>query len=125
MPKALAWARPWAAARPITRPMLRNGAWYPVVGEETADTLVLEVQHRDVMVPRRLLELRRRRPGKFTVVYRTARDPNPARGADHDLGRTYVVCPASGHRLPLTGRPPTMECPRCSYWGKIAWGETG
>lgn len=125
MPKALAWARPWAVARPLTSPMLRSGAWYPVIESDPSGIVSLEVQHHTVTVPARLLEVRRERPGCFTVVYRGRRERNPASGTRRDVGRRYAVCPASGHRILLEGQPDILECPRCGYRGRVAWGETG
>jgi hypothetical protein len=120
---AMGWARLWAVARPNTRPMLRSGAWYPVVarGEE----VVLEVRHRQVKLSPHLVELRDERPRRFTVVYRGRDEENPARGTRRDLGHKYAVCPASGHRILIKGEPVYLQCPGCGYRAEIAWHETG
>ena len=121
-----AWARLWAVAHPRTRPMLRSGAWYPVVGEDSQSEVLLAVRHRTVRLPAHLVELRRgERPRKFTVVVRSLVEENPASGTGRDLGARYAVCPASGHRIRLRGRPARTECPGCGYRGEIGWGETG
>jgi hypothetical protein len=120
---SLGWARLWAVARPRTRPMLRSGAWYPVVAR--GDEVVLEVRHRQVKLSKHLVELRDDRPRQFTVVCRARDEENPARGTRRDLGHKYAVCPASGHRIPVKGHPPFLECPGCGYRAEVAWHETG
>lgn len=122
---SVGWARLWAIAHPRTRPMLRSGAWYPVVAEGAASDVVLSVRHRTVRLPSQLLEVRRERPHRFTVVFRSREEANPATGTHRDLGKRYAVCPASGHRIGLRGRPARLECPGCGYRGEIAWNETG
>jgi hypothetical protein len=119
------WARLWAIAHPRTRPMLRSGAWYPVVSDSGSPEVILKVRHRDVRLPVQLVEVRKDRPRKFTVVFRSQVEGNPAAGTRRDLGRRYAVCPASGHRIRLRGRPAKVECPGCGYRGEIAWDETG
>jgi hypothetical protein len=119
------WARLWAVSHPRTRPMLRSGAWYPVVASEAPAEVVLRVRHRDVRVPPQYVEVRVERPARFTVVCRSRIERNPATGTTRDLGSRYAVCPASGHRIRLTGKPTNLECPGCGYRGEIAWGETG
>jgi hypothetical protein len=125
-PRPIAWARPWSITAPLARKALRAGAWYPVVEHRRIDgVVVLVMRHRNVRVPARLLELRRDRPHRFTVVYMTPRDPNPASGTVRDLGRKYAVCPASGHRIRLEGEPSHLDCPGCGYRGEVGWHETG
>jgi hypothetical protein len=120
-----AWARLWAIAHPRTRPMLRSGAWYPVVGDGPPSEVLLAVRHRTVRLPAQLVEVRRERPRQFTVVIRSRVEQNPASGTRRDVGIRYAVCPASGHRIRLRGRPARLECPGCGYRGEIAWDETG
>src|SRR2546422_11288581 len=55
--------------------------------------------------PQDVIELRRRRPDRFTVVYRTWNDPNPAQGTKADVGRTYAVCPKCASRVRLPKLP--------------------
>jgi len=124
-PALAGWARLWAIAHPRTRPMLRSGAWYPVVSDAVSSEVTLKVRHRDVRLPAQLLEVRKERPRKFTVVFRSRVEENPAAGTRRDLGPRYAVCPASGHRIRLRGRPARVECPGCAYRGEIAWDETG
>jgi hypothetical protein len=124
-PAPTGWARLWAIAHPRTRPMLRSGAWYPVVSDAEAPEVVLTVRHRDVRLSAQLVEVRKDRPGRFTVVSRSRGEMNPAAGTRGDLGSRYAVCPASGHRIRLRGRPTKLECPGCGYRGEIGWDETG
>jgi hypothetical protein len=120
------WARPWAITATFARKAMRAGAWYPVLERDRPDgTVILVIRHRNVRVPERLLELRDDRPTQFTVVYQGRHQPNPAAGTQRDLGRTYAVCPASGHRVRVHGGESRVECPGCGYRGTVAWHETG
>ena len=124
MTQALGWARLWATAPPLADGMVRQGAWYAVasLGETRA---VLDVNGERVAVPNDFLEIRPRRPDRFTVVYRPRDSSNPARGTRADLGRIYAVCPACGSRAQVIGRPSETKCPKCGFRGEIAWWETG
>jgi hypothetical protein len=125
-PRPVAWARPWSITAPLARKALRAGAWYPVIDNSRTDgSVILVLKNRNVRVPTRLVELRRQRPDKFTVVYRGPLDTNPAVGTRRDVGRIYGVCPASGHRVRLHGPETRIECPGCGYRGEVAWHETG
>lgn len=124
--RPVAWARPWAITAPLARKAMRAGAWYPVLQTDRPDgSLILMLRHRAVRVPSSLVELRRDRPHRFTVVRRGAKEGNPAAGTRRDLGRTYAVCPASGHRVRLHGPEVHVKCPGCGYRGEVAWHETG
>src|SRR6185295_1940185 len=74
----LGWARPWALARPFTRPTPRAGAWYPIVGEAGDERVVLEIRGRRVAVQKKLLEIRAGRPDRITVVSRGVHEESPA-----------------------------------------------
>jgi hypothetical protein len=125
-PRPVAWARPWSITAPFARKVLRAGAWYPVIEDNRSDgSVILVMRNRNVRVPTRLVEVRRERPAKFTVVYRGPKETNPAAGTRRDLGRMYGVCPASGHRVRLHGSETRVECLGCGYRGEIAWHETG
>jgi hypothetical protein len=124
--RPVAWARPWSITAPFARKVLRAGAWYPVIEDNRPDgSVILVMRNRNVRVPSRLVEVRRERPAKFTVVYLGSMDTNPAAGTRRDLGRIYGVCPASGHRVRLDGPETRVECPGCGYRGEVAWHETG
>lgn len=125
MPDPIAWARPWATAKPFSRPMPRAGAWYPVVAENGENRVVLQINERRVAVPRQLLEFRASRPTRFTVVSRALDDPNPAAGTPDDFGRTYAVCPACGSRVFVFDTQSAAACSSCGHRGEVAWWETG
>ncbi len=103
---------------------LRRGAWYPVVSQ-SGNHMVLDVSGRRVAVLQDALELRPKRPERFTVVYRARHDPNPAHGTAADLGVRYAVCPRCGTRRWLGGSPANTSCKQCGHEGVIAWWETG
>jgi hypothetical protein len=105
--------------------MLRQGAWYPVVFDGDPEHVVLGVERGQAVVPRRLLEIRTDRPKLFTIVRRGRRQNNPAHGTRADMGRTYAVCPISGHRVRLFGMPTFARCPVCGHTAEVAWWETG
>src|SRR5204862_4661158 len=111
----LAWARVWyALKREEDEGLLRQGAWYPIVSSGVTRA-VLEVSGQRVTVPQEALEVRDKRPDKFTVVYRTREDPNPARGTRADAGRRYGVCPRCATRLPFRNNviPAVASCQQC------------
>jgi hypothetical protein len=124
-PSVIAWARPWALARPFTRPTPRAGAWYPVVGEAGDERVVLEIRGRRVAVHKNMLELRTERPKVITVVARAEKEPSPAAGKAWDLGKIYGVCPECGSRIRLFGEIPMATCGECGHRGEVAWWETG
>ncbi len=105
--------------------MARHGVWYPIVSDSAENLVILEVHRAHVAIPRKLLEIRRERPERFTVVYRSREDENPARGQANDLGRVYAVCPVEGSRVRLTDGQTMLECPNCGHRGQVAWWETG
>src|SRR5438309_10048045 len=58
MDQPLGWARAWFAAHPfVSDPMLRQGAWYPVISTGATRT-VLEIQGQRVAVPSEQVEIR-------------------------------------------------------------------
>ncbi len=137
MQQSIGWARVWTAAKREDADTLRQGAWYPVVSGG-ATRVVLDVSGRRVAVPQEAVEVRRRRPDRFTVVYRTRNDPNPAQGTRADVGRVFAVCPMCASRIRLPKRPQLgtsgtwdvssaerTTCPRCAHQGIVAWWETG
>jgi len=120
------WARLWATARPFARPSPRSGAWYPVVGEASADRAVIEVRGKRVAIGRMHLEIRPQRPTAFTVVVRsrqTAALVLQDRGAQ--IERVYAVCPMCAHRVRVLEQQPMVTCTRCKHRGEVAWWETG
>jgi hypothetical protein len=123
--KAKAWARLWPTVRPPHSRNLRAGAWYPVIKDDLEDRVSLWLYGQSVDVPRRFLEIRPRRPKKFTVVYRAGYQRPQGRLSKHHLGKRYGVCPICLHRFALFGEPERRECPNCGHEGEIAWWETG
>ncbi len=121
----IAWARLWPGTKPVAGPTLRAGAWYPVVADDGETRVELLVARERVTVQRRMLEVRKQRPARFTVVSRMAGDPNPARGTAADLGPVYAVCPGCMGRVALSGAPPATTCPKCGHRGEVAWWEGG
>jgi len=117
---------PWELKREEDEGLLRQGAWYPIVSSGVTRA-VLEVSGQRVTVPQEALEVRNKRPDKFTVVYRTREDPNPARGTRADAGRRYGVCPRCATRLPFRNNviPAVASCQQCGHQGIVAWWETG
>src|SRR5256886_15148794 len=127
MDKVLGWARVWfAVKREDDEGLLRQGAWYPVLSSGVTRA-VLEVSGQRVAVPQDMLEVRDKRPDRFTVVYRTYDDPNPARGTRADAGRRYGVCPKCATRIPFRSGiiPSRATCHKCKHEGIVAWWETG
>jgi len=128
MEQILGWARLWFAAKRQDEgeAPLRNGAWYPVLSSGV-NRAVLEVSGQRVAVPQDLVEVRDKRPDRFTVVYRTYDDPNPARGTRADAGRRYGVRPKCATRIPFRSGiiPPRATCHQCKHEGIVAWWETG
>ena len=128
MEQILGWARVWFAAKREDEgeAPLRNGAWYPVLSSGV-NRAVLEVSGQRVAVPQDMLEVRDKRPDRFTVVYRTYDDPNPARGTRADAGRRYGVCPKCATRVPFRSGiiPSRATCHNCKHEGIVAWWETG
>ncbi|MBI2615341.1 MAG: hypothetical protein HYW52_06665 [Gemmatimonadetes bacterium] len=122
---ARGWARVYPTARPFTIPRLRQGVWYPIVNPDLGERVVVQVKDRRVAVPKRLLEIRAKRPTRFTVVYLARNQPNPAEGTARYLGRKYAVCPACGVRVRLAGEPERLQCVECGHQGEVAWWETG
>ncbi len=123
--KPKGWARLYPTARPFTNPRLRQGVWYPVVDPALGERVVVQVKDRRVAVPRKALEIRDRRPTRFTVVVLARNQANPAEGTSRFLGRRYAVCPACGVRVRLGGEPEQLVCAECGHRGEVAYWETG
>ncbi len=121
--KSAGWARVYAAIKRTRSKALRRGAWYQVVQDERTDRVAIKMGSRAVPVPRRFLDIRRRRPAHFSVVTRVGYKEDPARRSHHSLGRRYVVCPVCSHRVPLWGKPDDMRCPVCGHQGEVGWWE--
>ena len=121
-PSAVAWAQVLAGYWPPVSRNLRHGAWYPVVGDKRADRVALFLYGTEVDVPRRILDVRLRRPKHFSIVHRIGNGPDESRKT-HDIGNRYLVCPSCGHRSALWGRPSKRVCDPCGHQGEIGWWE--
>ncbi len=124
--RPVGWARVWPTAKRTLRRILRRGAWYPVVQEES-DRVELDIAGRVTAVPKRVLELRPSRPVPklFTVVHRPADESRSASGGRVDLGDPYAVCPQCRTRSPIFGHPDQITCRECGTHSDIGWWETG
>src|SRR6266566_1486992 len=104
MEQILGWARLWFAAKREDEgeASLRNGAWYPVLSSGV-NRAVLEVSGQRVAVPQDLVEVRDKRPDRFTV------------------------CPKCATRIPFRMGiiPSRATCHKCKHEGIVAWWETG
>ena len=118
------WARLWSSIRPPYSKNIRAGAWYPVVKDDQSDRVTIRLGGDPVDVPRRVVEVRSRRPKRFTVVHRVGYTIKAARRSLHSLGRRYAVCPACQWRFGLIGEPKRKQCPNCDHQGEVAWWET-
>lgn len=113
----------WARAYPSGAGPLRRGAWYPAVHDEDDNEVLIDVGIKRVAVHTQLVELRPTIPSGFSVVERSSREPNPARGTPHDLGRVYAVCPVSRTRVRLETNDDVLTCPDCGYEGAVTWDQ--
>ena len=113
--------RGWARAKPAGAHIMRLGAWYQIVDERNPSLIVLDIAGRHIPVRRDLVEITREAPQRFSVVYRSVDDRNPARGTLDDVGPTYAVCPSSSTRVPLIRQPEHLECPSCGGVHAVDW----
>ena len=122
----------WARVKPPGFGTLRRGAWYSVAFtirryasvaiDDTADMVVVDVARRQIAVPRDLVNIRRSKPDRFSIVFRSSDDPNPVRGTPEYLGLIYAVCPSSGTRVRVSGHfPKVLKCPECGGRFEVAW----
>jgi hypothetical protein len=105
--------------------MPRAGAWYPVVGETTADRVVIEVRGKRVAVHKEYLEIRPDRPKVFTVVVRSRATVDAVKPDRGSIDRIYAVCPACSSRVNVVAGQPMASCHRCGNHAEVAWWETG
>jgi len=118
------WARLWSSIQPPHSKNIRAGAWYPVIRDDLPDRVTIKLGEAAVAVPRRVVEVRGRRPNRFTVVHRVGYPVSAARHSVHKLGKRYAVCPACQWRFGLIGEPEKNRCPNCGHEGEVAWWET-
>jgi hypothetical protein len=97
---------------------------YPVIKDDLPDRVTIRLGAAAVDVPRRMVEVRARRPNRFTVVHRIGYIPTAGRHSLHKLGKRYAVCPNCQCRFGLIGEPEKKRCPSCGHEGEVAWWET-
>jgi hypothetical protein len=115
-PKPVGWARVYSAVARTHSKILRQGVWYPVMKDDTPDRLAIDIGGRVVDVPRKVVELRTRKPTHFSVIIR--HDSTAA-----SMGKRYAVCPNCASRETLFGKPDSRSCPTCGHTGEIGWWE--
>jgi hypothetical protein len=105
----------WARLQVDLNLALRRGAWYRVQEVRSLEVLV-DVNHRSLLVPAAFLQVVQTPPRKWTVV------PRPANAVRlPEDWKQYAVCPSCGERAPLERRPPVMQCGRCRGTFEVAW----
>lgn len=117
--ETVTWARVWAAIKPPYAKNLRAGTWYRVVRDELADRVSIVVGEKTVVVPRRLLEIRKRRPQEFSVVYGKHGLPTP--DLENARGPRYAVCPKCAKRFRIAKAQEWAKCPDCEHRAEIDW----
>lgn len=108
----------WARLQVDVNCRLRRGAWYRVT-DLTAAEATLDVNRRQVLVPRASLKIASTPPQHWTIVTR----PRDAKGLSAQWGDRYAVCPGCRNRAQLKGAPHGMRCPRCGNMFRLAWEE--
>ena len=89
----------WARVNADLQSPLRRGAWYPVLSLGSVE-VVVEVNHRPVIVPRSNVEIILHRPEMWSVV-------------KSESGGAYGVCPTCTERVPLEAHEGDVPCPHC------------
>jgi hypothetical protein len=95
---------------------LRRGAWYRVISAAALE-VVVDVNQKQIRVPRQQLHLAEQPTTLWTIVERAKVSPRSPRA----LGTKYVVCPSCRERVPLEGKPLNMRCPKCNGLFEIDW----
>ena len=113
--------RAWATGTTGQADVLRRGAWYPVV-DETAEEVVLEVDHQPMRVRREEVRIRSDRPTMWSVVVRTGVMRPTLAG--QKVVTSYAVCPDCTGRQEFEGEPESMMCTRCRRAAKVDWQTT-
>ena len=108
----------WARLAEDANYGVRRGAWYRVA-ELTSGDAVVDVNHKQVALPRQSVKLRTKLPKAWTIVPR----PRDARHVPETWADKYAVCPSCRNRAALVGNPHTLRCARCSGVFQVAWEE--
>lgn len=97
---------------------LRRGAWYRVVDLQGMQAVV-DVNQKQLPVPRYALEVVTTPPKRWTVVPA----PRKAVKLTREFMPSYAVCPNCRERQPLRHRGRTLRCDRCRGTYEIDWNE--
>lgn len=112
----------WARVRKTGAHGLRRGAWYPVVNDARTDLVVLDVNKKNIPVPRDLLEVRDGRPALWSVVEWQTQQRGASRAAKANAGPVYAVCPSCKTRSRLEPQDAQeMVCPKCGGDFGVDW----
>ena len=115
-------AKKWARVKLSGAHNLRRGAWYPVVNDNNARLVVLDVAKRNVPVPRESVELADGRPTKWSVVKFNTNKPIPARISQENLPMTYAVCPFCRARsVEVFDGTAMLKCDECGKEAEVDW----
>lgn len=97
----------WARLRAEYDVPLRRGAWYPVLSVSQFE-VVVDVNHRAVLVARPYVDVSSSPPSRWTVIDRGAVAHVPPEWATR-----YAVCPGCRERVPVAEHPRFLRCRRC------------
>jgi len=97
---------------------VRRGAWYRVA-ELTSSDAVVDVNRKQVALPRGSVKLRTAPPKAWSIVPR----PRDARRLPETWADKYAVCPSCRNRAALAGNPQVLRCARCNGIFRVAWEE--
>src|SRR5437879_9634871 len=108
----------WARLAEDANYGVRRGAWYRVA-ELTSSDAVVDVNRKQVALPRGSVKLRTARPKAWSIVPR----PRDARRLPETWAEKYAVCPRWRNRAELAAKPPVLRCGRCDgiFW--VGWAE--
>ena len=112
----------WARVKRSGAHGLRRGAWYAVVNEKKPEFVFVDVNKRNVPVPRELVELADQAPKLWSVVIWKDEERGSKRASESEHGKMYGVCPRCRAREPFS--PPgvsQMKCPQCGGEFGVDW----
>jgi len=95
---------------------LRRGAWYRVLSASPLD-VVVDVNRKQVRVPRRNLELSEQPASRWTVIETGSASVRVPKA----MSVRYAVCPGCRERVPLGDQTTNLRCPKCNGLFDVAW----
>lgn len=114
--------RKWARVKLSGAHNLRRGAWYPVVNDANSNFVILDVEKRNVPIPRESVKLADGKPEKWSVVKFEPGKPVPARISQQSLPLTYAVCAFCRARsVELGDDTKTLKCDECGREAEVDW----